>query len=604
MPSSSTSSSNTAMAAGLQPTLPLLIEGHDSDTLHDKIKAQSNSRKDFLKWGLPLYKAALEGNWPEAENILQKHPNWIQKPIGKGGERVLHIAAAAKRTQFVKMLVKLMTSDDLGLRNDAQNTAFCLAATSGVVEIAQAMHEMYNELPNIRGSQNITSLQMAILLGRRDMVLYLREVTDRTKLTDADRIAMLTSSINTNLFDVALLILSEDPNLALLHDGKKETTLHALARKLPRSTDYRKHSVWKTLIGLGGKLGHGKVVQQPLELQLVQKLWDEVIKKEDKEISYHIGSPWTLLFVAAEYGNVEFLTTLIRSYPDLIWIVDEESRSIFHIAIINRHEEIFKLIYELGAIKDLIAVDKDGNGNNMLHLAAGLAPSHRLNCVSGAALQMQRELMWFKAVEKVVSSEYAEAENKQKKSPRVLFSEKHENLRVKGEEWMKQTAQSCSLVAALIATVVFAAAFTLPGGIDSKGTPVFVNRPLFIIYAICNALSLFSSSASVLMFLSILTSRYAEHDFFKSLPIKLIVGLTGLFVSIVTMMIAFTVTFFVTFRKGEKWIPIPMALSAAVPVALFAFQQYPLWKDIYCSTYRSLYLFEPTKSKLFAAYST
>ena len=137
-------------------------------------------------------------------------------------------------------------------------------------------------------------------------------------------------------------------------------------------------------------------MQQPLELQLVQKLWDEVIKKEDKEISYHIGSPWTLLFVAAEYGNVEFLTTLIRSYPDLIWIVDEESRSIFHIAIINRHEEIFKLIYELGAIKDLIAVDKDGNGNNMLHLAAGLAPSHRLNCVSGAALQMQRELMWFK----------------------------------------------------------------------------------------------------------------------------------------------------------------------------------------------------------------
>lgn len=148
---------------------------------------------------------------------------------------------------------------------------------------------------------------------------------------------------------------------------------------------------------------------------------------------------------------------------------------------------------------------------------------------------------------------------------------------------MKQTAQSCSLVAALIATVVFAAAFTLPGGINDEGTPVFVNRPLFIIYAICNALSLFSSSASVLMFLSILTSRYAEHDFLKSLPIKLMVGLTGLFVSIVTMMIALTVTFFVTFRKLEKmkWIPIPIALSAAVPVALFAFQQYPLWKDIY-----------------------
>lgn len=51
--------------------------------------------------------------------------------------------------------------------------------------------------------------------------------------------------------DVALLILSDYPDLALLRDGKKETALHALARKLPRSTDYRKQSVWNTLIGLG-----------------------------------------------------------------------------------------------------------------------------------------------------------------------------------------------------------------------------------------------------------------------------------------------------------------------------------------------------------------
>ena len=88
--------------------------------------------------------------------------------------------------------------------------------------------------------------------------------------------------------------------------------------------------------------------------------------------------------------------TLIRSYPDLIWKVDEEDHSIFHIAIMNRHEEIFKLIHELGAIKDLIAVDKEANsGNNMLHLAGSLPPLERLNCVSGAALQMQRELLWF-----------------------------------------------------------------------------------------------------------------------------------------------------------------------------------------------------------------
>ncbi|KNA15068.1 hypothetical protein SOVF_101590 isoform A [Spinacia oleracea] len=571
----------------------------------------SSSRADFLKFGLPLYKAALEGNWPAAEQILQQSPDWIRHPIAKGGERVLHIAAAAKRTHFVKELVKLMIEgniDDLALSNDAKNTALCLAATSGVVEIAKVMVDNNGALPNIRGSQDMTPLQMAVLLGRRDMVWYLIGVTDNNQLTDVDRIAILTSSINTNLFDVANHILKEHPELALLRDGKRETALHALARKPVRSGDYHEQSIWKTLVGLGGKLAQGKFPQQSLELQLVQRLWDEVIKQEDKNISRLIGSPWRLLFIAAKCGNVEFLTTLIRTYPDLIWKVDEENRSIFHIAIINRHEEIFKLIYELGAIKDLIAVDKDGNDNNMLHLAGALAPSHRLNCVSGAALQMQRELLWFKAVEKVVSSEYAEAENKSYKTPRALFTERHEGLRAKGEEWMKQTAQSCSVVAALIATVVFAAAFTLPGGIDSKGTPVFVNRRLFIVFAICNALSLFSSCAAILMFLSILTSRYAEHDFLKSLPLKLMLGLTGMFISIVTMMAAFTVTSFITFREGVKsvnWIiPIPIALFAAVPVALFAFQQYPLLLDIYKSTYRSWSLFQPTKPKLFPSYSS
>lgn len=109
-----------------------------------------------------------------------------------------------------------------------------------------------------------------------------------------------------------------------------------------------------------------------------------------------IGYPWRLLFVAAKLGKVEFLTTLIRSYPDLMWKVDENRRTIFHIAIMHRHEKIFQLISEIGAIKDLVATFKDDHGNNMLHLASKLAPPHRLNSISGAALQMQREILWFK----------------------------------------------------------------------------------------------------------------------------------------------------------------------------------------------------------------
>lgn len=38
----------------------------------------------------------------------------------------------------------------------------------------------------------------------------------------------------------------------------------------------------------------------------------------------------------------------------------------------------------------------DNFSNNILRLAGNLAPKDQLNRVSGAALQMQRELQWFK----------------------------------------------------------------------------------------------------------------------------------------------------------------------------------------------------------------
>lgn len=112
--------------------------------------------------------------------------------------------------------------------------------------------------------------------------------------------------------------------------------------------------------------------------------------------------------------------------------------------------------------------------------------------------------------------EYAEAQNKDNKTPQALFTEEHEGLRVKGEQWMKKTSESCALVATLIATVVFSAAFQLPGGLNDNGSPVLVNKPSFMVFAMANAISLFSSTASILMFLSILTSRYSERDFLMS----------------------------------------------------------------------------------------
>ncbi|XP_034698061.1 ankyrin repeat-containing protein NPR4-like, partial [Vitis riparia] len=343
-----------------------------------------------------------------------------------------------------------------------------------------------------------------------------------------------------------------------------------------------------------------KKSKQTQALRLVKHLWQQVRQRQPSEISDLIRRPSPLLLVAAELGNTVFLTELVGSYPDLIWEADNDNRTIFHIAVLHRRESIFNLIYEIGSMKDLIVPYKDDNDNNMLHLAGRKAPLPQRNIVSGAALQMQRELLWFKEVEKIMLPTYRERKNKDGKTPRDLFTKEHKNLMKDGEKWMRGTAAQSMLVATLIATVVFAAAFTVPGGSNQDtGIPILLRKKSFMIFAVSDAIALFSSSTSILVFLSILTSRYAEDDFLESLPSRLMFGLITLFVSIISMMVTFTITFFLVFGHGFAWAPMLIAVSACVPVTLYFSLQYPLLADIFRSTYGSRFLFRPSKRMLY-----
>ncbi|XP_042477778.1 ankyrin repeat-containing protein ITN1-like [Macadamia integrifolia] len=189
-------------------------------------------------------------------------------------------------------------------------------------------------------------------------------------------------------------------------------------------------------------------------------------------------------------------------------------------------------------------------------------------------------------VEKIAPSAFSEHVNSNGLKPREVFTEEHQDLVKKGEKWMKDTANSCMVVATLIATFTFAAAFTAPGGFNQdSGFPIFLRDKLFFLFIVSDALSLFSSTTSVLMFLSIYTSRYAEEDFLESLPKRLIIGLSTLFFSIATMMVTFCATLFLILNKQYSWVAIPITFLAGVPVTLFVFLQFPLFLDMVSSTY-------------------
>ncbi|KAF4377380.1 hypothetical protein F8388_013726 [Cannabis sativa] len=196
-------------------------------------------------------------------------------------------------------------------------------------------------------------------------------------------------------------------------------------------------------------------------------------------------------------------------------------------------------------------------------------------------------------VKKIVQPSYEKAKNKKGKNPEELFCLEHKRLLREGETWMKHTAQSCMLVATLIATVVFAAAFSLPGGNNDKGSPNDLAKTSFLIFVLSDGIALLNSIVAMVMFLSILISRYTEYDFLKRLPLKLIIGLTSLFFSMIAMMVAFSFAFVLAYDHGIKWVPLLISMLAIVPIALFAVLKFPLVLDTFNSTYCSGTLFRP-----------
>ncbi|KAM1429222.1 hypothetical protein ACFX2I_045443 [Malus domestica] len=320
------------------------------------------------------------------------------------------------------------------------------------------------------------------------------------------------------------------------------------------------------------------------------------------------------LRVAAECGHAEYfvhrfnvgMDESFKSNDDVYSIslndqVNRTNQSMFHIAAECRHHKLYNLIYVIHELSQEKKEDKDGQkrfrqmqgavgrkdyfGNNVLHTVASITSVSRIDHIRGAALQMQRELQWFKEVESVTDPKDRECLNDDGMTPQELFKENHKKMGEEAEKSMKETATSCTVVGALIVTIMFAAAFTVPGGNDEKTSlPKFLTKKVFTAFIVSDAISLFSSTTSVIMFLGILTSRYSEDDFFKSLPTKMIIGLFTLFLSITTMMIVFSCALYIML-DGKSSIVIPIILIASVPVASFISMQFPLLVDIFIFTY-------------------
>ncbi|GMP94006.1 hypothetical protein CsSME_00043622 [Camellia sinensis var. sinensis] len=199
---------------------------------------------------------------------------------------------------------------------------------------------------------------------------------------------------------------------------------------------------------------------------------------------------------------------------------------------------------------------------------------------------MQHEVQWYKEVEKLVPVQATTAMNHEGKTPMMVFEEDHRRMIQSEQQWIVSLASACTVSTTIIGTIAFSAAIQVPGGNRGDGRPTLYEGTDFTIFAISNAVALYSAISTFLIFLSIFTTRYAAIDFLYSLPNRLIIGLISLFVSITSTIIAFgSALYLMFFLESQPLILTPVVIMSFGLVTLFAFLQFPLLLNMMKTTY-------------------
>ncbi|XP_050134484.1 uncharacterized protein LOC126610471 [Malus sylvestris] len=536
-------------------------------------------------------------DWGNVINCLRKNSQAGSEtlPFVRSGT-VLHYAIQKNcSVRIIQQLMEKMEEEHLDITDDDGLTALHLLIRDYPerFEIAESMVKKNNRF--VTNSPPLFLVPFVVEAQEKPngemMARSLYSLTPHEALEVPYAARLITLGFNFNRPDIALDLIQHYPKLAMAIDCNGNIPLVTLASKHLAFQSGSRLGLWEKLIYFGinriykMKLMHEQVQQF---LPLMCKASKEILTTKKGSTSYYKRKKLEeALLVAVEQGHVEYITHFFEDFSYPVHYMNDKRQSLYQIAVECRHHKVYNLIYALShsdKIQEIVGT-KDKFGNNMLHTVASVTPLSHIYHIQGAALQMQRELQWFKEVESIANPKDCEAVNKKNMTPREVFIENHKEMWKEAENSMKETATSCTVVGALIVTIMFAAVFTVPGGNNGDtGLPTFLTKKVFIAFVFSDAISLFSSTTSIIMFLGILTSRYSQDDFYKSLPTKMMIGLFTLLLSIASMMIVFSCALYIMLN-GKLSIVIASILIASVPVTSFIWIQFPLLVDIFISTY-------------------
>lgn len=184
-------------------------------------------------------------------------------------------------------------------------------------------------------------------------------------------------------------------------------------------------------------------------------------------------------------------------------------------------------------------------------------------------------MCWAQRVKSLVPEDLQNSRNKDQKTAAELFDENHKAMVLKEKEQLMEIGKTYS---SLVAVVVFASSFSIPGDKDANNNPIFLHRTAFKVFSHAYVLGLSCASTALVLFLSLLTSPYRVQDFRFSIPTKFIFANVSFFLALVALLVAFSCNIYLTIyggRKGETKYIVPFVCELIVfPVVCTFFLLY------------------------------
>ncbi|XP_010260012.1 PREDICTED: ankyrin repeat-containing protein At5g02620-like [Nelumbo nucifera] len=464
---------------------------------------------------------------------------------GKRNDTPLHTAARGGRLEVAKEILSGAKDEELKelliKQNQSGETALYVAAEYGFVDVVEEIIKYYDIVSaSIKAKNGYDAFHIAARQGDLEVLKVLLKALPELSMTvDLSNTTALHTAAAQGHIDVVNFLLEQGSSLATIARSNGKTALHSAARN-----------------------GHLEVVKA-------------ILSKEPFVVTRNDKKGQTALHMAVKGQKLEVVEVLINSNTSLINMVDTKGNTALHTATRKGRDKIVKKLLDHKGI-DTKVINR--SGETALDIAEMIANSELVTLLKEYGVLSA----------KAIKPETTNPARELKQTVSDLKHEVHDQLehtrqtrkRVQGiarrlnkmhEDGLNNAINSTTVVAVLIATVAFAAIFTVPGQyVDdpenippglSLGEANISQRTPFVIFFLFDSVALFISLAVVVVQTSVVVIESKAKKQMMAIINKL------MWLACVLVSVAFLALTFIVVGEHERWLAIGVTIIGTTILA-------------------------------------